>query len=92
MAHTKGAEKRYRQSQKRRTRNRAVRSAVKSQVKGLGAIIAEGTPEQAKETYRVTVKKLDQAAAKGIMHPNTAARKKSRLAKAVNARSKTPSK
>lgn len=92
MAHTKGAEKRYRQSQKRRVRNRAVKSAVKTQVKSLDAIVAEGTPEQAKETYRVTVKKLDQAAAKGILHPNTVARRKSRLAKAINARSKTATK
>jgi small subunit ribosomal protein S20 len=86
MAHTKSAKKRLRQSKKRRLRNRAVKSNVKTQVKTLLASVQEGSAEETRDAYRTTAKKLDQAAAKGIIHPNTAARKKSRLAKALNAK------
>jgi small subunit ribosomal protein S20 len=84
MAHTKSAKKHHRQSKKRRVRNRAAKSSVKTQVKSLLNAVQEAPLEEARETYRLTVKKLDQAAAKGVIHPNLAARKKSRLARMLN--------
>jgi small subunit ribosomal protein S20 len=77
MANIKSQIKRNRQALDRRTRNKSTRSALKTQVKGL--LASEGDDAQAR--YREVSKALDQAAAKGVIHKNAAARKKSRLAK-----------
>ena len=84
MPHTRSAKKHQRQSEKRRLHNRAVKRAVKKQIKAFLAGLPEGTVEDARVQFSLTVKKLDKAAAKRIIHPNLAARKKSQLALALH--------
>jgi small subunit ribosomal protein S20 len=85
VAHSLQAKKRAKQNIKRRTINRARKSQIKTQIKHLEAALSSGDAENASERYRLLVKKLDKTAATSTMHKNTAARKKSRLAKRVNA-------
>jgi len=83
MPNTKSAKKRHRQSLVRRTRNRAAKSVIKTQVRRLREAIAAGEVETANAEFRLTAKKLDQTAARGIIHANVAARLKSRLSAAL---------
>jgi small subunit ribosomal protein S20 len=83
MPNSESAKKRLRQSEVRRSRNRAGRSALRTQIRKVREAVAAGNLEQAEAAYRAVVKKLDQAAAKKIIHANAAARTKSRLSKAV---------
>ena len=76
MANIKSQMKRNRQNEKRRTRNRAVRSEINTREKA--AMAAAGSDNQ-DETLRLAIKRIDKAAAKGMLHKNTAARQKSRL-------------
>jgi small subunit ribosomal protein S20 len=85
MANIKSAMKRIRQSEKRRLRNAAVRSTVRTSVKGARAAIGGGPADQARETLQATIQILDKAVTKGVIHKNTAARKKSRLTRQLNA-------
>ena len=85
MAHSLSAKKRIRQNAKKRTINRARKSQVKTQVKHLEEAISKGDAQAAEEQYRLVARKLDKTAATSTMHKKTAARKKSRLAKKVNA-------
>lgn len=85
MAHSLQAKKRARQNVKRRTINRARKSQVKTQIKHFEAALSKGDAEAASEQLRLVTKKLDKTAAKSTMHKKTAARKKSRLAKKLNA-------
>ncbi len=85
MAQHRSAEKRIRQSEKRRVRNRASRSGVKTQIKRLRTAIGDGSAESAKQLLPETVAQIDKAAKKGVLHRNTAARSKSRLTRQVNA-------
>lgn len=71
---TKSGLKRKRQDLKRAVRNQAIRSRVKTLVKD-----ARTAGQPAADTLRAAISALDAAARKGIMHPNAAARKKSRL-------------
>jgi small subunit ribosomal protein S20 len=82
VANIKSQKKRNITNAKRADRNKRVRSELKTRVKTAQATI--GTDEN-DEAVRVAVKRIDMAAAKGIIHPNAAARKKSRLMKKVNA-------
>ena len=84
MAHSLSAKKRIRQNEKRRTINRARKSQIKTQIKKFETDLAAGDVAAAEQQLRLTVKKLDTAAAKSTMHKRTAARKKSRLAKKLN--------
>lgn len=82
MANIRSAKKRIRQSERRRLRNRAIRSRVRSAVKAAHAALGAKAPAAAasvsvKEALRV----LDKAVSKGVIPPNTAARKKSALAR-----------
>lgn len=80
MANTKSALKRMRQNEKRRTRNRMVRSQVRTAVKTARAAVGErGT--DARGAVLAAIRALDKAVTKGIVHRNTAARKKSALAR-----------
>ena len=79
MANIKSQIKRNRQNEKARQRNRAVRSELKTREKA--AIGAAGSGEDATDALRLAQKRLDMAAAKGIVHRNQAARRKSRLAR-----------
>jgi len=87
MPHTHTAKKRGRQSAKRRLRNRAVKKAIKIQIKSV--LDASKGPMEALQTeVRAAIKKLDKAAAKRVIHPNTAARRKSQIARLLNAQAK----
>jgi small subunit ribosomal protein S20 len=81
MPHTKSAKKALRQDAKRRERNRAVKKAIKVQIKKFLAVVKDGTPEQKQAEFVACVKKLDKAGARRVIHPNAAARKKSQLAR-----------
>lgn len=83
MANIKSQKKRILTNAKRAERNKAVKSELKTRVKN--ATKAAGT-EQGEEALRLAVKRLDMAAAKGVIHKNQAARRKSRLMKQVNAK------
>ena len=77
MANTKSAMKRIRQNERRRVRNRAVRSQVRSALKDARA--AQGAEQ--KTSIAEAIRSLDRAVSKGVIHRNTAARKKSALAR-----------
>jgi small subunit ribosomal protein S20 len=74
-----------RQNTKRRTTNRARRTQVKTLVKRFDTAMDEGNAKTAAEQFQGIVKKLDKVANTSTMHKKTAARKKSRLAKRLNA-------
>ena len=78
MANIKSQIKRNRTNEGRRLRNKAARSEIKTRVKAAVAATAE-SPEQAAEALRTAIKRIDKAAAKGIIHKNQAANRKSRL-------------
>jgi small subunit ribosomal protein S20 len=81
MPHTHSAEKRHRQDEKRRLHNRGIKKAIKVQIKAFLATLTDGTAEAKAKEFTAAVKKLDRAAAKRVIHPNSAARKKSQLAR-----------
>ncbi len=81
VANIKSQKKRILTNAKRAERNKAVKSELKTRIKTAQAGVA--SPEGA-EDIRMAVKRLDMAAAKGIIHKNTAARRKSRLMKRIN--------
>jgi small subunit ribosomal protein S20 len=84
MANIKSQIKRNRQNEKARLRNKAVRSELKTRTKrALGA--AEQGDENSIVITREAIKRIDMAASKGVIHKNTAARRKSRLMKSVAA-------
>ncbi len=85
MAHSLSAKKRIRQNIKRKIRNRARAKEIKVQVRKVLDAVAERSADKARTEMRAAVKKIDQMAAKGTIHRNTAARKKSRLQRRVNA-------
>ena len=85
MPNIKSAKKRVLVIEKKTLENRMVKSAIKTELKKFEAAVSEGNKASAQELYNVCVKKLDQAAAKGVYHKNTISRKKSKLAKAVAA-------
>lgn len=83
MPNSVSARKSLKQSQERRLRNRSQRSALRTQIKKVRAAISSGDVEAGEKEFRLVVKKLDQAAAKNLIHANAAARTKSRLSKAL---------
>ncbi len=76
MANIKSQIKRNAQNEKRRLRNRSVRAELRTRVKSAEA--AAGTDNEV-ESLRLAIKRIDMAAAKGVIHKNSAARRKSRL-------------
>jgi small subunit ribosomal protein S20 len=80
VANIKSQKKRNLQNEKRRLRNKAVRSELKTRTKRAETAAATGESEDA---LRLAIKRIDQAAAKGVMHKNAANRQKSRLTKRV---------
>jgi small subunit ribosomal protein S20 len=86
MPHTRSAKKHLRKNEKRRLRNRAAVKAIKTQLKKVESASASGTVEELRQQYNVAAKKLDMAAAKRVIHPNLAARKKSQLARLIRAK------
>lgn len=85
MPNSPSAKKRLRQSLDRRARNRAARTALRSQIRKVRTAIAGADAAACESEFRTLVKKIDQAAAKNVLHANTAARIKSRLSKAIKA-------
>jgi small subunit ribosomal protein S20 len=84
VANTPSAIKRIKQSEKRRQRNRAARSTIRSAVKTARAAVEQKAPD-AGAVVREAIRTLDQAVSRGVMHRNTGARKKSALARKLNA-------
>ncbi len=78
MANIRSQIKRNRQNERRRLRNKAARSEIKTRVK-LAVAAAETGADDSAEALRLAVKRLDKAAAKGMIHKNQAANRKSRL-------------
>jgi len=83
LANIKSQIKRNRQNEKNRLRNRAFRGAARAAVRDARAGIVAGTPDQAAVIEAIS--RLDKAAEKGVIHKNNAARRKSRLMKALAA-------
>jgi small subunit ribosomal protein S20 len=88
MPHTSSAKKRLRQNAKRRLLNRAAKKGIRIQVKKVQEVADAGNLDDLKKEYNTAAMKLDQAAAKRVIHPNLAARKKSQLARLLNAQAK----
>ena len=84
MANIKSQIKRNRQNEKRSERNKTVRTALKTSTKKARAAVGAGDAEAATAQQREAARSLDKAVAKGIVHKRTAARRKSRLAKAAS--------
>ena len=86
MANSLSAKKRIRQNENRRKINRSRVSAVKTQIKKYLTVVHDSTNvEEVEKEYKNAQKKIDRLAAKGNIHKNTAARRKSRLVKQLNA-------
>ena len=85
MANIKSQIKRNRQNERQRARNKSTRSALKTQIKRYLETVETGDATASQEAYRNISKVLDQAAAKGVIHKNQAANKKSRLARKLPA-------
>jgi small subunit ribosomal protein S20 len=82
VANIKSQIKRNRQNERRRLSNKAVRSEIKTRTKS--AVATVGTDANA-EALRMALKRIDKAAAKGVIHKNQAANRKSRLMRRLNA-------
>jgi small subunit ribosomal protein S20 len=83
MANIKSQIKRNRQHAAREARNKAAKSELRTRVKAVRTAVTNST-ENAVDLLRTAQKEIDEAVSKGRLHPRTAARRKSRLAKAVN--------
>lgn len=85
MANIKSQIKRNRQNESRRLRNRVARGTARAAVKDARAVIENGDVAASKEAVLHAISRLDKAAEKGVIHKNNAARRKSRLMKALAA-------
>ena len=83
MPNTKSAAKAMRQSARRRSYNTITKEKVRTTVKSVRKNITAGAKKEAIEALRLAMAALDKAVKKGVMHKNTASRRKSRLAKAI---------
>ena len=88
MPNIKSAIKRVSVIEKKTLRNNMIKSAYKTAVKNFEAAVVEGDVKKAESLFSEATKKIDQACTKGVIVKNTAARKKSNLAKKLNAMSK----
>lgn len=84
MANIKSAKKRILVNQTRADRNKAIRTGVKTAIKKVYSTIESGDKEAAKAELTAATKTIEMAASKGVYHKNNAARKVSRISKAVN--------
>lgn len=84
MPNIKSAQKRVRVTEKKRLRNRPIRTLCKTNITKAERLIFMGELKAAEEAVAVAITSLDKAAEKGIIHPNNAARRKSRLMKKLN--------
>lgn len=84
MANNKSAKKRVKQNEVRNMRNRAVKSAVRTEIKKFEKAVLTNDKDAAKVSMDASFKLLDSASSKGAMHKNTTSRKKSRMYKAFS--------
>jgi small subunit ribosomal protein S20 len=87
VANIKSQIKRNRQNERRQVRNKAIRTELKTYTKKVRSAAADGDAEAAGKDLAVAIRQLDKAASRGVMHKRTAARKKSRLSRAVRSAS-----
>ena len=85
MTSKKSAQKAARVAQRKAERNRPIRTSVKTYVTKARRLILEDDLDAAQEAVKQAITALDKAAQKGVIHPNNAARRKSRLMKRLNA-------
>jgi len=83
MPNTKSAKKHLKQSLKAKARNRKVKSELRGELKKVTAAMATGVADDAAKSARSAQAKLDRAATRGVIHPNKAARLKSRMSKTL---------
>jgi len=79
MANIKSQIKRNRQNERRYQRNKAIRSEMKTRAKQAVSAAEAGDVEKAEELLKLAQKRIDMAVTKGVLHKNTAARRKARL-------------
>lgn len=84
MPRSKSAEKAARSGERKRIRNRSIKSATKTHMSRAEKLIQSNDLEQAQAAVTRTISVLDKAAQKRVMHPNTVSRRKSRLMKKLN--------
>ncbi len=84
MPNIKSAKKRVLITKGENVRNRSIKTALKTQIKKFDSSVAAGG-ESSQVAFRDAVSSIDKAVAKGVLHANTAARKKSAIAKKMNA-------
>ncbi len=84
MANIKSQKKRILTNDRRRVRNKSVKSSLHTAIRAFRTAAAEGDKDKAGELLVATSRKLDQAATKGVIHKNQAANKKSALAQTLN--------
>lgn len=84
MANIKSQQKRVLTNEKRRKRNQAVRSAVRTEIRKFRKAVEAGDKDKAAEQLRVASRSLDKSVSKGVFHRNNAANKKSNMARALN--------
>ena len=84
MPNIKSAKKRVLVTKTMTLQNKMFKTELKTDIKKYQAALAAGDTELAQATYKIAVKKIDQAAARGIIHKNAAAHKKSQFTKALN--------
>ena len=90
MPSRKSVQKRVRVAEKRRLRNKSIHSQTKTYITKAEKLIFSGELEAAQGAVATVIRSLDKAAEKGIIHPNNAARRKSRLMKKLNKAQKSP--
>ncbi len=83
MATSNQSKKRIRQNEKRRLRNKAITSSYKTLIANLLSAAQKGDKQQAEALLRETLSKIDKASKRRVLHPNTAARRKSLVMRAV---------
>lgn len=84
MANIKQQQKRVLTNEKRRLRNKSVRSAARTEMRKFREAVEAGDKAAAEAQLRVASRKLDKAVTKGVFHRNSAANKKSNMARALN--------
>ena len=84
MANIKSQKKRILTNERRRVRNKSVKSSLHTAIRGFREAAAAGDKDKAAELLPSPSRKLDKAASKGVIHPNQAANKKSALSRALN--------
>ena len=84
VANIKSQLKRIKQDERRRLRNKSVKSSIKTSIRRFREASAYGDPEATSDALQAASRKLDKAVSKGVIHANQAANKKSAMAKSAN--------